>query len=46
MTLPIYHWRQDNALELAVDGEHFFPKILDAIAQARSTICIELYLVE
>ena len=46
MTLPIYPWRQDNAFELAVDGEHFFPKILDAIAQARSTICIELYLVE
>ena len=46
MTLPIYPWRQENAFELAVDGEHFFPKILDAIAQARSTICIELYLVE
>lgn len=46
MTLPIYPWRQDNSFELAVDGEQFFPKILDAIAQARQSVCIELYLVE
>ncbi|WP_373185974.1 phosphatidylserine/phosphatidylglycerophosphate/cardiolipin synthase family protein [Halopseudomonas sp.] len=46
MTVPIYPWRQDNTFELAVDGEHFFPKILEAIAQASSTIDIEMYLVE
>ncbi|MBL4834510.1 MAG: phosphatidylserine/phosphatidylglycerophosphate/cardiolipin synthase family protein [Pseudomonas sp.] len=46
MTLPSYPWRQDNTFELAVDGEHFFPKILEEIAQAGVSICIELYLVE
>lgn len=46
MTLPIYPWRQDNEFELTVDGEHYFPRILDAIAQARHSIDIELYLVE
>jgi phosphatidylserine/phosphatidylglycerophosphate/cardiolipin synthase-like enzyme len=46
MTTPIYPWRQDNQFELAVDGENFFPKILEAIEQSSKTIDIELYLVE
>jgi cardiolipin synthase len=46
MTVSIYPWRANNGFELTVDGENFFPKVLDAIAQAQTSIDIEMYLVE
>lgn len=46
MTVPIYPWREDNQFELAVDGGNFFPILLEAIAQAHTSIDFELYLVE
>ncbi|HVK98431.1 MAG TPA: phosphatidylserine/phosphatidylglycerophosphate/cardiolipin synthase family protein [Dongiaceae bacterium] len=42
-TLP---WRLSNRIELLVDGDQFFPRILDACAQAQHSIDIELYLFE
>lgn len=42
-TLP---WRIGNTIELLVDGDQFFPRILDACAQARHSIDIEMYLFE
>lgn len=46
MKVPIYPWREDNQFKLAVDGENFFPILLEAIAQAHTSIDFELYLVE
>ena len=43
ITLP---WRTGNQIELLVDGDQFFPRILGAIAEARLAIDIELYLFE
>jgi phosphatidylserine/phosphatidylglycerophosphate/cardiolipin synthase-like enzyme len=44
--LKRFTWRQGNRLELLLNGERFFPDILAAIAGARDSICIELYLFE
>lgn len=41
-----YPWREHNRLELLVDGEMFFPAMLQAIAQARHYILLEFYLFE
>ncbi|MFN3581439.1 MAG: phospholipase D-like domain-containing protein, partial [Pseudomonas sp.] len=40
-----YPWRADNSFELLMDGERFFPALLDAVDQAQRTVDIELYLV-
>lgn len=42
---PDYPWHADCQFELLVDGNRFFPRILQAIREARSTIDIEMYLV-
>lgn len=42
-TMP---WRTDNQIELLADGDQFFPRMLDAIDQARDTIDVEMYLFE
>ncbi len=41
-----YPWREGNHFELLVDGEHFFPDMLQAIRHARYQILLELYLFE
>jgi cardiolipin synthase A/B len=42
---PRFPWRDGNQFELLVDGEVFFPRMLDAIAQAQRSIMLEMYLV-
>lgn len=46
MATPIYPWREGNTFELMMDGDRFFPRMLQAMAQAVCSIDIELYLVE
>lgn len=41
-----YPWRADNQVELLVDGENFFPAMLQALAQARRYVLLEFYLFE
>jgi phosphatidylserine/phosphatidylglycerophosphate/cardiolipin synthase-like enzyme len=42
---PRFPWRDGNQFELLVDGEQFFPHMLDAIHRARHSIALEMYLV-
>lgn len=42
----IYHWHEKNTFTLHVDGEKYFPRLLQLIQQARHYIIIEQYLVE
>jgi cardiolipin synthase len=42
-TLP---WRAQNQFTLLVDGDQFFPRIVQAVEQARSAVDIEMYLFE
>ncbi|CEA06095.1 phospholipase D [Pseudomonas saudimassiliensis] len=46
MVKPIYPWREGNTFELLMDGHRFFPRMLQAMEQARNSIDIQLYLVE
>lgn len=41
-----FPWRQGNQFELLVDGPAFYPRMLAAIAAARHTVWLELYLFE
>lgn len=41
----LYPWRIHNQFELLIDGQHFFPVILQAIRQAQHAIFLEQYLV-
>jgi len=40
-----FPWRHGNRFRLLVDGEAFFPAMLDAIAGARRQVLLEMYLV-
>lgn len=40
-----YHWSGGNQVELLVEGEQFIPRMLKAIAEARSTLLLEFYMV-
>lgn len=42
----IYSWRNNNAFNLFVDGEQYFPHIFSLIDKAQDFIIIEQYLVE
>lgn len=42
-TMP---WRTDNHVELLADGDQFFPRMLEAIDDARESVDIEMYLFE
>jgi phosphatidylserine/phosphatidylglycerophosphate/cardiolipin synthase-like enzyme len=46
---PHYHFiyprRAHNRFELLIDGEHFYPAMLQHIADAKHIICIEQYLI-
>ena len=41
-----FPWRQGNRFHLHVDGDRFFPAMLQAIEQAEHSIALEMYLVE
>lgn len=40
-----YPWRDGNQFELMVDGENFFPVMLDEIRKARYSLLVEFYFV-
>lgn len=40
-----YHWRSDNQVDLLIDGEQFFPSMLESIDAARSSVLLEFYMV-
>lgn len=40
-----FEWRGGNRVRLMVDGESFFPQMLEAIEQARSSLRLEFYMV-
>jgi phosphatidylserine/phosphatidylglycerophosphate/cardiolipin synthase-like enzyme len=41
-----FPWRSGNQFQLFIDGNQFFPRMLDAIQQARFQIDLEMYLFE
>ena len=41
-----FSWRNSNRFQLHVDGQAFFPAMLDAIHKAHHCIVLEMYLVE
>lgn len=41
-----FPWRPGNRVDLLVDGETFFPAMLESIASARQLVCLEMYLVQ
>ncbi len=41
-----YPWREGNRYQLLIDGEQFFPAMLQAIAEARQRILLDIYLFE
>ena len=43
--LERYHWRSDNRVKLLIDGEQFFPVMLQAIDNACSSVLLEFYMV-
>jgi len=45
-SLPPSRWRHGNRFRLLVDGDAFFPAMLDAIAAAQRQVLLEMYLVE
>mgnify|MGYP000471688775 CR=1 FL=1 len=46
MQAAVDPWREGNQYRLMIDGECFFPRLLEAIEQARESIEIELYLID
>ncbi len=40
-----FPWRDGNKIELLVDGENFFPVMLDEIKKARYSLLLEFYFV-
>lgn len=42
---PRFPWRDGNQFELLVDGEQFFPHMIEAINHAQHSIALEMYLV-
>ncbi|WP_455204407.1 phospholipase D-like domain-containing protein [Kaarinaea lacus] len=41
-----FPWREGNRFKLLVDGDQFFPMMLDAIHKAKRFLLIEMYLVQ
>lgn len=41
-----FPWRSGNRVELLIDGVRFFPRMLEAIEQARRYVLLEIYLFE
>lgn len=46
MPQAVFPWRPGNRFELLIDGERFFPRLLEAIDGAVQQVELELYLVE
>lgn len=46
MAGAVFPWRSANQFTLLIDGPEFFPRMLQAIAEAHDHIDLELYLVE
>ena len=42
----IYPWRENNQFELLVDAEVFYPRMIQAINNAKTVILLEMYLFE
>jgi phosphatidylserine/phosphatidylglycerophosphate/cardiolipin synthase-like enzyme len=42
----LFPWREGNRFDLLVDGIEYFPRMLQAIRQAREQILLEMYLFE
>lgn len=40
-----FPWRENNRFSLLIDGERFYPAMLEAIRSARSHVLLEMYLV-
>lgn len=45
-SLKKYPWREHNRFGLLVDGESFYPAMLDALAHAQHSIFLEQYLIQ
>jgi phosphatidylserine/phosphatidylglycerophosphate/cardiolipin synthase-like enzyme len=45
-TGAVFPWRGGNRFLLLIDGDRFFPRMLEAIATAERQVALELYLVE
>lgn len=41
-----YPWREENHFSLLIDGEQFFPRMLQAIKKANKSALLEMYLIE
>jgi phosphatidylserine/phosphatidylglycerophosphate/cardiolipin synthase-like enzyme len=41
-----FPWREGNRYRLLVDGENYFPRMLEAVAAARNQILLDLYMFE
>lgn len=41
-----FPWRPGNRFELLIDGREYFPRMLEAVALARSHVLLEIYLFE
>lgn len=41
-----FDWHDNNRFELLIDGNHFMPRMLDAIRGAQNYILFEMYLIE
>ena len=39
-----YHWRDGNRLQLLENGEEFFPRVFDVIAQAKKEVLLETFI--
>ncbi|MCQ4345985.1 phosphatidylserine/phosphatidylglycerophosphate/cardiolipin synthase family protein [Pseudomonas stutzeri] len=46
MNPTVFPWRAGNRFQLLIDGERFFPRMLEAIEGAEREVALELYLVE
>ena len=44
--ISTFAWRDGNHFQLLIDGAAFYPAMLEAIAQARQYVLLEMYLVE
>lgn len=44
--VSVFPWRNNNHVELYINGESFFPEMLEVIAKAKHYILLEMYLVE
>lgn len=45
MAGPVYPWRSNNRFELLIDGDTFFPRLMEAMHEATDSIDVEIYLV-